>query len=167
MARKDDPLPLEAVMPHHRAAWRVERVGWAVMAFALLGALLGVFGDGPLSQASEGSATALKIEYDRFQRSGAPQIYRFTVHPSISREGSVELRLDQSLIEDMELDSIVPEPQSMRSASGHTSFIFAVAPAREPLLIKFRFRPATFGHRSGRINAEGAPPLNIDHYIYP
>lgn len=154
-------------MPHHRAAWRVERVGWAVMALALLGALLGVFGDGPLSQVSDGSSTSLKVEYDRFQRSSAPQMYRFTAHPSVVRQGSLDLRFDQSLIEDMELDSVVPEPASVRAAAGYTHYTFNAEAGKEPLQITFRFRPATFGHRLGTVTAEGVSPVTIDHYIYP
>lgn len=166
-ARKNDPLPLAAVMPHHRAAWRVERIGWVVMALALIGALLGVFGDGPISQAREGSPAALMVDYDRFQRSSAPQMYRFAVHPSLARQGSVNLRFDQSLIDDMELDSVVPEPETVSAAPGYTSFAFKVEPGTKPLRITFRFRPATFGHRSGTIATDGAPPVTVDHYIYP
>lgn len=154
-------------MPHHRAAWRVERVGWTVMALALLGALLGVFGDGPLSRATVGSPSALTVEYDRFQRSSAPQMYRLRVHPSLVRRDSLTLRFNQSLVEDMELDSIVPEPESVRAAPGHTDFVFRVGTGKGPLAITFRFQPATFGRRSGTVRVEGAAPVEIEHYIYP
>lgn len=165
--RKDDSLPLDALMRHHRAAWRVERVGWALMALALLGALLGLFGDGPMSQTSAGNSAAFEVSYDRFQRSSAPQVYSFAVHPSVVAEGSLYLRFDASLIEGIELDSVVPEPDSVRAASRYTDFVFRVEPGQGPLRITFRFRPATFGHLTGYVTAPGAPPVEINQFIYP
>src|SRR5690606_26776772 len=52
----------EAVMRHHRAAWRLERVAWGVMALLLLATLLGAFGGGPLSHARS-SAGPASLEY--------------------------------------------------------------------------------------------------------
>jgi hypothetical protein len=156
-----------SVMRHHRAAWKVERTGWAVMALLLLGALLGVFGDGPLSRASAGSPASLSAEYDWLQRASAPTAYKFDVHPSLVRDGTLRLRFDQRLIDAILIDSIVPEPEATRAGPGYTEFEFDIAPEGKSARVTFHYRPDTFGHRTGRITVAGAPHVTIDQYIYP
>lgn len=157
----------EEVMRHHRAAWRVERVGWTVIALLLAGAMLGVFGDGPLSRAHSGSADTLRVEYDRLVRSSAPTEYRFTIDPSVAQGGELRLRFDRSLVDHMELDSIIPEPGRQAATPGHAEFVFRIEPGEGPARIDFRYRPATFGWHRGRVSVAGAHALRIDQYAYP
>ena len=166
-APKDD-LALERVMPHHRAAWRAERIAWAVGALALVAALLGLFGYGPLSRTTAGTRDVLEVEYDRVQRSSAPTDYEVTAGAALARAGTVRLRFDQGLVDGMEIDSVVPEPEHVIAGTGYTEFVFNTVPGDgAPARIVYRFRPATFGHRRGRITAPGAPPVLLDQYIYP
>ena len=157
----------DAVMRHHRLAWRIERIGWAVMAALLTATLFGAFGDGPLSRAQDGSARTLSVEYDRLLRSSAPAQYRFQAHPSVATKGALRLRFDQSLVDHMELDSIVPAPERQEAGSGYTDFIFRVAAAGSSARIEFRFRPASFGRHTGRVSVAGARPVVIDQFVYP
>lgn len=155
-------------MPHHRAAWRVERIAWALGAIALIAAMLGLFGYGPMSRTTVGNPDALQVEYDRFQRSSAPTDYAVTANASLAREGELRIRFDQSLIDHVEFDDIVPDPEHVRAGNGYTEFVFDVAPGSEAhARIAFRFRPTTFGHRSGQVAASGAAPVTLDQYIYP
>lgn len=161
-----DPLALSKVMPHHRAAWRVERVGWAVMALAVIAALLGIFGGGPMSRVHAGGG-GVAVEYQRFQRASAENDYRFDVDAALVRDGRLRLRLDQALLDDMELESIIPEPEAVVAGNGHTEFVFLAASTGGQARVRFRFRPATFGRRAGRVEVPGAPPVAIDQIIYP
>lgn len=157
----------DSVMRHHRSAWRIERYGWALIALVLVATLLGAFGDGPLSRARTGSAGTLSVEYDRLLRSSAPTEYRFQVHPSIASRGVLRLRFDRSLVDHMEMDSIIPAPEQQEAGPGYTQFTFRVAPAGSPVNIDFRFRPATFGPYAGRVSVDGAHPVLIDQFVYP
>jgi hypothetical protein len=164
----NDDLYLERVMPHHRAAWRVERIAWTIGALALIAAMLGLFGYGPMSRTTVGSTDALQIEYDRFQRSSAPNDFALTVNTALARNGELRVRFDQSLVDHVEFDDIVPEPEKVFAGTGYTEFVFNIAPGeRAPAHIAFRFRPTTFGHRTGQVTASGAPPLTLDQYVYP
>ena len=157
----------DEVMRHHRAAWRVERVGWVVMALVLAAALLGLFGDGPLSRAQAGSARTLSAEYDRLVRSSAPTQLRLLVHPSVATQGEVRLRIDRTLLEHMELDSILPEPARQVAGPHHAEFVFPIEPGNAPAQIDIRYRPATFGRQRGTVSIAGAHALRIDQYAYP
>jgi hypothetical protein len=157
----------DSVMRHHRAAWRVERIGWSLAALVLAATLLGAFGDGPLSRAEAGSPQTLVVEYDRLQRSSAPSEYSFRVNPAMAPDGLLRLRFDQSLVEDMELESIVPEAEVQQAGSGYTEFVFRVAPGTSPVAIEFRYRPATFGLRRGQVSVAGAHAVRINQFAYP
>ena len=164
----EEALGLDRVMPHHRAAWRVERIAWALSAIVLIAALLGLFGYGPVSRTTVGNVDALQIEYDRFQRSSAPADYQVTANASLARNGALRIRFDQSLIDRVEFDDIVPEPERVVAGNGYIEFIFNIAPGDETRArIAFRFRPTTFGRRSGQVTTNGAPPVLLDQYIFP
>jgi hypothetical protein len=162
-------LQIEEDDRHQQRQWRFERIGWAVMATLLLGGLLGAFGDGPLSRAQAGRPDTLSVDYDRLQRAKAPTEYRFQANPGLVRDGQLRLRFDAALLEQVELQSIIPDPESVRSGPGYTEFVLAMdpSPGRQSADVVFRFQPVRFGHVRGRVTAAGAEPLVIDQYIYP
>lgn len=157
----------EAVMRHHRAAWRLERVAWGVMALLLLATLLGAFGGGPLSHARS-SAGPASLEYERLMRAAAPTVYRLRVEPAMAANGRVPVRIDQALVDLMQLQSIVPQPESVTAGPGYTEFVFRVDPGRQlPAEIVFRFQPATFGRFRGQLLVAGRESLPVSHVVYP
>lgn len=157
----------DAVMRHHRAAWRVERIAWAVMALLLLATLLGAFGGGPLSHARS-SAPSVELEYERLMSAAAPTEYRLQVQPALAVDGRVPVRIDQALVELMQLQSIVPEPEAVAAGPGYTEFVFRVDPGlRRPAEIAFQFQPATFGRFRGQLLVAGREALPVSHIVYP
>lgn len=166
-AESFDKQSYDSVMRHHRAAWRVERIGWALGALVLGATVLGVFGDGPLSRAEAGSTDALFVEYDRLLRASAPSEYSFRARPAMAAGGFLRLRFDQALVDRMEIESIVPAPQFQEAGGDHTEFVFRAAPGAASLSIEFRYRPATFGPQSGRVSVAGAHPVQIRQFVYP
>lgn len=153
---------------HQRRGWRMERVAWGAMALVLVAATLGLFGYGPLSRATAGSPEGLSMEYDRFQRAKAPTEYRFDVDPALAADGRLRLRFDRSLLDEVELQSVVPEPEAVRAGPGYTEFEFAVAPgAQRAARVEFQFQPSTFGRVRGRVSAPGAPPAIVDQIVFP
>ena len=168
MARQQQRgMQIDEDLAHQRLEWRLERIGWAAMALLVVAALVGLLGYGPLSHASAGDAATLAVDYDRIQRASAPTAYRFHVAPALAGNGEVRLRFDAALLDEVELESILPEPREVRTGPGYTEFAFATAAGDEPATIMFEFRPATFGHVRGRVTSEGAPPLLFDQYILP
>ena len=167
MPRQHARPGMDTVMRHHRAAWRVERAGWCAIALLLLASLLGAFGDGLLSRGHAGSPQALAVEYGRILRASAPTEYRVKANPALAVDGVLRVRIDTSLVDVMEVESIVPEPVAQTAGDGHVEFAFRVAPASRPADIVFRLRPATFGRHRGRISLAGQPPVLIEHLVYP
>ena len=165
--RKQDGIEIDEDLAHQRLEWRLERIGWTLMALLVLAALLGLLGYGPMSRASAGDAATLSLDYDRVQRASAPTEYRFHAAPALSGNGEVRLRFDASLLEEVELESIRPEPREVRTGPGYTEFAFATDGGERPADIVFQFRPATFCHVRGQVATQGAAPLLLDQYVLP
>lgn len=158
----------DAVMHRHRSAWRLEHASWALMALLLVAALLGVFGGGPLSHARTGSAGTVELEYDRLLRAAAPTEYRLEIQPGFAADGRLEVRIDQDLVDAMEIASIVPEPESVTAGPGYTRFSFRIeAGGRSPARVVIGFEPATFGRFSGALSVDDAAPLTVSHFVFP
>lgn len=166
MAPTAKRLQIDEDLSHQRREWRLERMGWAVMAVLLAAALLGLLGDGPMGRVRADGPGA-SLEYDRLQRAAAPTEYRFAIDPALAVDGRVRLRFDETLLEEVELLSIVPEPEAVATGPGYVEYAFAVhgPGARAP--VSFRFQPTTFGRVSGRVTPVGGQPLALDQFVYP
>src|SRR5690242_8532320 len=100
--QEHDRIQIDVDRRHSRREWRIERIGWAVMAVLLAAGLLGLLGYGPLSQARAGEPGTLSVTYDRLQRASAPSEYHFTVAPSLARDGELRLRFDDTLLDEVD-----------------------------------------------------------------
>ena len=168
MAKTAKGLEIDEHRAHQRREWLIERIGWGVMAALVVAALLGLFGDGPIGETTAGTPDALRVDYNRLQRAAAPTEYRFAVHPALARDGRLRLRVEDRLLEEAHLRAIVPEPESATAGPGYTEFAFAVDPGSDtPVRIVFDLEPTTFGRVTGRVAAEGAPPVVIDQFVFP
>lgn len=169
MARPRTPrIEINEHRAHQRREWRIERIGWMLMALLAVAALLGLLGNGPLSHASAGQPGALVVRYERLQRSGAPTEYRFEVAPALVRDGQLRLRFDAALLDEVKLESLIPEPTQVRAGPDHVDFVFAVDPVPgAPARLEMQFEPTTFGRVRGRITAAGAAPLLLDQFVFP
>jgi hypothetical protein len=66
-AKSVNKLPVEDEISLHRKGWIVQRIGWVLMFGFLIAALLGLFGEGPLSS-KKLQAGNVSVQYERFGR---------------------------------------------------------------------------------------------------
>src|SRR5678810_1484903 len=66
-ANSIDKKPIADEISLHRKGWIIQRIGWCIMFAFLTAALLGLFGEGPLSN-KKLQAGNISIEYERFCR---------------------------------------------------------------------------------------------------
>lgn len=167
MTKTVEGLQINEDRAHQRREWRIERVGWGVMGLLLLAGLLGLLGYGPLSRAHGGQSGTFSVEYDRLQRAKAPTGYHFEVDPALARDGVLRVRFEDTLLEEVELVTVIPEPESVRTGAGYFEYAFAVGRGNRPARITFEFEPTTFGSVSGRVAVPGAAPVAIDQFVFP
>jgi len=146
--------------------WRVQRVGWIVMALLVAAGLAGVFARGPLSRA-EAQGAGLRIEYERFERYQAPSEIRVRLTPEAVVDGSVALMLDGDYAGRVPVERIDPEPErSAPTAGGHVHY-FPVPRDARPGTVTFQIRPQRVGLVHGRIGIAGAAPISFTQFVWP
>lgn len=161
-----DTRRLHENLPGQRREWRVERVGWALMAATLLASAVGLFGGGPVSRA-DARAEGVGLRYERFLRRQSPDAYRFSIDGTHVRDGAVRVRFDDALLDALELDRIEPEPDRVEAGPGRVDYVFAASAGERPIGVVFFFRPARIGRVAGQVTVDGARPMAVDQFVYP
>ena len=147
-------LQLSQDVGARRTTWRIQRIGWAIMALIILAALAGLFGRGPLSHASARSAdAALVVRYERFIRNQAEATLDLSVS-SPAAGGEISVWLDSAYLDQVNLRQAVPEPRSTRLDPGRVVLTFRVTPSDAPSHIALRFRVEHIGPLTARIGLD-------------
>ena len=149
-------LQLHEDLAHERREWKLQRVGWALMALALLAAVLGLFGHGPLSETASASAGgALTVRHQRFERYQAPSEYDIGAMPALAAGGVLVLRVEPALLARIEIERFEPAPQQVRADGEALLFAFATVPGKPARVRAGRVAGGGVGHRRGAALAAG------------
>jgi hypothetical protein len=162
--RKPEPAtaPVENEMRLQRREWAAQRIAWALLAIAIIAALLGVFGGGPLSSQIRMSTTG-SLEFERFARRQAPIEWKVQPRASVSR---VSIVIDAALIERYEIHSIHPEPVEAGLVGDRWRYEFASrGSSAAPIVFHLEARRA--GIHAGDLSIADAPPIHVAQFIYP
>lgn len=151
-----------------RKEWRLQRIGWVVMALLILASLLGLTGSGLLARATAGDAgSPLQLEYSRFDRLDAPTTLDLEIAGEAVTGERVELRVDRAYLQDVQVEQVVPEPEEVRSAGDRLTYVFGVDEPGQPLMITFDLRHTTFGTKSGQVGLGDESVLNFGQFVFP
>ena len=148
--------------------WRIERIGWAVMAAMLLAAVLGLLGPGPLSSARAGEAgSALWCEYNRLERYDSSNRMLVHIGPDAARGSMTRLALNREFIEGIELRHIDPEPEKIEVTADRFVYVFNTPDPAQMATVAFHFEPNTYGKIPVRVGLDGADELHFWQFYYP
>lgn len=147
--------------------WIAERIGWSLLFLILVGALLGLFGHGHLSNASAPSQDGkLTAEYQRFTRLQAPVDLNLSASPEPG-EKTVRVSLNRAYIRDAKLEDIQPSPVLVSSDADWTTYTFEVQQQDRPIAIRFSLQLDTFGPEELRVRRENSEPLRLKQFVFP
>lgn len=157
----------EDLHAQHRI-WRVQRVGWGLLALFLLAGLLGLFGGaGLLNRGQVASADgSVLVDYRRLDRYVAPTELSIRIAPSAFSGDSVDLAVSRSWLDVFEMYGISPQPQQERVAGDDVQFRFAVTPG-QPVEIAFFGRPHHVGPLPGSLQVGGGERLAFSTFVFP
>jgi hypothetical protein len=150
-----------------RRPWRVRHIGAAVAFAVLVLGALGLFGDGPLSNASDASA-ALRVQYERFIRRNRPMELRIDARPAAGDEARIAVSSDY--LHALRIDSILPYPEHLEETGQDVILVFRPARGSESVRITFDATPLHVGmlHAHVRVIGEAQDPgIRIDQVTYP
>jgi len=162
MSRSRALVDLESNLTFYKNEWRIQRIGWVLVALLLVLALAGLFGNGPLSRAHADGAAG-RIEYERFTRYGLSTA--LVVTPAGTAQGVDRIGISAAYLETLEVESITPEPAAVKM-SGH-SIVYEFASAAPGASIAFHVHPQRLWRHTAEVTINGGAPLAISQLTYP
>jgi hypothetical protein len=162
MSRTHAHGDLDAQLKFHQREWRIQRIGWALVALFLALALGGLFGNGPFSRAHAAGAAG-RVEYQRFVRNGLST--DLIVTPTGSAQGVNRVEIDAHYLEAFRIERITPEPAAVRMNGPRIVYEFAsAAPGAS---ISFHIRPQRLWRQTSGVSIDGGAPVEISQLTYP
>jgi hypothetical protein len=142
--------------------WRVQRVGWVLLALIALAAALGLFGHGVLSSASLGNG-GLHLRYERFERVQRPTTIRLRISPTMGQTASIFIA--RSYLDAIRIERIMPQPEKTEASARGLIYHFPVKGG--PITITFHLEIEQFGVVSGEIGLIDGPTISFNQFVYP
>lgn len=108
------------------------------------------------------------VEYHRFERHHAPTEFLIYLDGAAAQDGEIRLWISQSLLEQIELESLQPEPNATALGADRQMFVFDASDLTGSAQVIVRYLPDThFGWVEGEIGIEGADSVDLDILVYP
>lgn len=147
---------------HH--SWRVQRIGWALLAVVIAAGLAGLMGSGPLSNVTARDGKSLEVEYERFVRHGAQTEIR--VRMDQSRASQARVVITREFLDTSHLQRTLPEPARVQASGANAIFYFDVD-ANHPLQATFVMEPVELGAHEARIAIDDGSSVSVRQFTYP
>ena len=142
-----------------------ERVGWLFMGLVVVAAMLGLFGNGFLSEAVM-EKEQFHMKYDRFLHFGDLTTLEIEIAPGSGENGVVAIAFATDYMHKFRLEKIQPEPES--SAHGdQILFWFTSTGTGEPVKVQMRLEPEEIGTLEGKIFVNGEDGYVFRQFVYP
>ena len=169
MAGSKKALEIDESESFQRRDWRVQRVGWGVLALIAVAALLGAFGKGVLASAETTSAEGtLQLRYERLVRLHAPARLEFTVAPGLAgADGRVRLWLDRAYADQLQITGVQPEPAEVSVTPALLMYQFAVADGGRPVLVTFSVQHDRAGISRASAGVLPRGTVQLDQFVFP
>ncbi|MGM7666719.1 hypothetical protein [Microbacterium sp. A93] len=149
-----------------RREWRFVRVGWAVLALFIVAGLLGLFGNGPLSDNSTTSDSGhVSIDHQRIARNLADDTLVLRLSEETVQDDQITLRVTGSWVEDIDVSGIAPQPSTEYAIPGGVAYEFDVLEPGD-LTATISFRATGYGSLDGRV-AAGGDSVGFTQFVLP
>jgi hypothetical protein len=153
-------------MPLQRRIWRLERVGWVVLILFVTSIFIGLFGDGPLSQATMNSPDKkMELKYSRYARVNSLEKLIFKLKTE-GRDKPVIL-IEAMYFKKNQLTHIMPAPESEIENAGYMEFHFNSSTSDSIFTAIFSVTPLKPGSQCARVGADKNPLSGFSQFIYP
>jgi hypothetical protein len=159
-------IEVDQDLDHARSLWRVQRAGWVVMLLIVLGAVLGLFGHGPLAE-GQARTGGFIMDYDRFARHGATSSLQAEASPQTLRGDTLKLWLTRDYLDGVEIESVIPEPERVETRGDVVLFTFMTAERSQSTRVTFNMRPDEYWSQPARAGIDGGASVSFRQFIYP
>jgi hypothetical protein len=147
--------------------WTVERVGWILMAGVVMLALVGLFGEGPVSSAIQSSQEGFQISYERFDRQMKSSQISLQLPAEAVQEGQIKFWIDRQYLEGVQIEDISPQPESVEVSGKRLVYTVQVTGPGQPVTVKLDVRLQKSGLVEGQAGLEGGDPVSFSQFVFP
>jgi hypothetical protein len=151
-----------------RREWRVQRIGWIVMALLVAAGLAGAFGRGPLAKGEARSPSGLlEVDYQRLTRHESPS--ELDVAVDAGRLPSRELRLwiARDYLSAVSLDRVIPEPDHAEAGRDRVTMVFPIAAGEQVARVQLQMEVRDLWTRRIRLGVEGGDSVALTQFVFP
>lgn len=161
-------LELNEDISFQEREWTAERIGWVALFVLLALAVLGLFGNGPISWTSATSDSgALEVSFERFGRRGGTQSVTLRAEASAASEGAWEIDISSDYLGAVRVDAMTPQPDSVAAVPGGSRYTFLQASDGADLEVEFSLTPTSLWGASGDIGLVEGDPVTVRHFFFP
>lgn len=161
-------LEIDQDLPFQEKEWKIQRIAWALMLLIVLLGLLGLFGQGIISDGTASTSDeALVVYYQRFQRLDGQGSLVIQVAPELITGDTIQVAISSAFLDEVEIQGYSQEPSEVRNAGDRLVMEFAVDQPGEPVGVTISFIPQSMGRLSGTIGLVDGPDVEIGQFVYP
>ena len=155
-------------VPFQRREWKLQRIGWVVIALLLLAGLLGVWGRGPLTTKQiTDAASASWVEYHSVDHYQADTTFSLHVGSGAVTADTLRITLNRAYLDRIQLQGIEPEPAAQELRGNGVVYVFDVATPGQPVAVTFEHVFTQPGTATAEIGIEGGPALSFRQFVLP
>jgi hypothetical protein len=168
MATAPKTLEVEQDLRYQKWEWRLQRVGWVLIALFVLAAALGFVAEGPLTKkkaaAQDGS---LQVEYGAVLHYHNPSELRLFVAKDAAPGNELHIQVSVDYLDDIQIKTITPEPLRVEAGSDSHTFIFAQTRPGAATALVFHIEPNRIGRIAGQVQVAGKEAVTLSHFVWP
>lgn len=151
-------IEIEEHIDYQRIFWRIQRVGWVLLAALLVASGLGLLGSGgPLHDEVLGAGSAFRVEHPRVQRMSSEFEARFEVADA----DSLTLTFPARFFEEHRVEGWVPEPASSKAEGDNVQLTF------EGVSAILHAKPLTVGRKAITVREAGGEIRDMSYLVLP
>lgn len=147
-------------------AWRLERIGWALLGLLVVVAFAGALGAGPISwDRASSPGGEVVLDYQRLPHHNADDSVRLELAPSTVEDGKIPVEVRGSWASAVNFQGIVPEPSAQRTLPGGVLLEFE-AEEFGVTSVTLYYRAYEYGPLDGEVSV-GDNRLTFHQWVLP
>jgi hypothetical protein len=152
-----------------RRDWVMQRLGWVVIALLILAGLTGLVGSsGPFATTIATPPDGqLRLSSTRFARHSAPTDVRVQVAAGAVAGDRLELWLNRSLFDRIEVEQIVPEPEAVAVGPDRVQYVLPLLTPGTPVTVTIMYQPHHYGRESIQVGLVTGAVVQARQFVYP
>jgi hypothetical protein len=161
-----ETLQIDEDIPFQQRSWRLQRYAWIAIGVAALGAILGVFGDGPLSHAEARSASGrTTLTFERFSRRDTRTVAALKIHGA-PQDRELVVRVSRPLADSIVHERFSHGVREVAQSAQHVDIAFP--PSKDDVaLLRFTLMAEEPGLLAGSFASNSDDPVHIQQLVYP